>query len=91
VFIRNLAVGTVVLSFALFVDQLYLEACIVKLCWTVLKKWAEFTILTLFMLVLSGVICRRPEFKSGRHKNSPNWLLPICSFQHFEHHIVRTQ
>jgi len=31
-----------------------------------------------FMLVLSGVICRRPEFKSGQRKNSPNGLLPIC-------------
>jgi hypothetical protein len=32
------------------------------------------------MLVLSGVNCRRPGFKSGQHKNS--------ILQHFEHHIV---
>lgn len=30
--------GTVVFTFALFMGQLYLEACIVKCCWTVLKN-----------------------------------------------------
>jgi hypothetical protein len=38
VFVRNLLFGTVVLSFALFIGYHYLEAFIVKLCWTVLKN-----------------------------------------------------
>jgi len=54
-------------------------------------KKMDRTVLTLFMLVLSGVICRRPEFKSGWHKSGPNWLLPMHSLQHFEHHIVHSQ
>jgi hypothetical protein len=37
-FVISLLFGTVVLSFALFMGQLYLEACIVKLGWTVLKN-----------------------------------------------------
>jgi uncharacterized membrane protein len=38
VFVISLLFGTIVLSFALIMGQLYLEVCTVKLGWTVLKN-----------------------------------------------------